>query len=88
MSVCFNDLENLKDILDNLEPTNVKDITDKDIDDFKESIQYFIEDYIDTNIKKYKEKDFEVTMFEELCKLIKHTYSDIDDYFINIEVKN
>jgi len=85
MSVCFNDLEKLTDILDNLELTDVKDITDKDIEDFKESIQYFIEDYIDTNIKKYKEKDFEVTMFEELCKLIKHTYIDIDDYFINTE---
>ena len=77
MSVCFNDLEKLTDILDNLEPTDVKDITDKDIEDFKESIQYFISDYIDTHIECYKKKDFETTMFEDLCKLIRKTYNDI-----------
>tara|TARA_B100001063_G_C16776690_1_gene566083 strand:- start:2051 stop:3373 length:1323 start_codon:yes stop_codon:yes gene_type:complete len=83
MSVHFNDLTKLKDIFDDLEPNNYDKINDKDIEDFKEGIQYFITDYIETHIEKYKEKDFETVMFEDLCKLIKQTYKDIyiTDYF-------
>ena len=81
MSTCFNDLEPLKDIIDDIKPDYAKNITDKDIEDFKESIQYFIKDYINTNVKKYKEKDFEISLFEDLCRLIKQAYLDIDDYF-------
>ena len=83
MTTCLNDLEELKDIIDELEPSNVSDINEQDIDDFKETLQYFIGDYIDTHIESYKKKDFETTMFEDVCKLVKQTYFDIFivDYF-------
>lgn len=83
MSTHFNDLKKLKDIFDDLEPNNHVEITEKDVEDFKEGIQYFISDYIETHIESYKQKDFETTMFEDLCKLIRITYVDIyiDDYF-------
>jgi len=83
MSTHFNDLKKLKDIFDDLEPNNHIEITEKDVEDFKEGIQYFISDYIETHIESYKQKDFETTMFEDLCKLIRITYVDIyiDDYF-------
>ena len=83
MTTSLNDLEELKDIIDELEPSNVSDINEQDIDDFKETLQYFIGDYIDTHIESYKKKDFETTMFEDLCRLVKQTYFDIFivDYF-------
>ena len=81
MQVHFNDLINLEDLFDQIKPTTYDETTDKDIEDFKESIQYFISDYIDTHIESYKEKGFETVMFEDLYKLIKQAYVDIDDYF-------
>ena len=83
MSTYFSDLPPLKDIFDELEPNNYVELNEQDIEDFKESIQYFIADYIDTHIESYKKKEFETTMFQDLCKLIRKTYSDmfIEDYF-------
>jgi len=83
MQVCFNDLINLEDLFDQITPTTYNDINDSDIEDFKESIQYFIDDYVDTHIESYKEKGFETMMFEDLYILIKQAYGDIsiDDYF-------
>ena len=87
MTTCIKDLNDLKDIFDELEPQSVEKATDKDIDDFKESLSYFIEDYIDHHIEKYKEKDFETTMFEDLCDIIKDGYLhiDIEEYFENYD---
>ena len=65
MQVCFNDLINLEDLFDQITPTTYNDINDSDIEDFKESIQYFIDDYVDTHIESYKEKGFETMMFED-----------------------
>ena len=38
------------------EETNNREVLDIDIADFKESIQYFIYDYINNNIRKFKYK--------------------------------
>jgi hypothetical protein len=39
MQVWFNDLNNLDDLFDQIKPTTYEEINDKDIEDFKESIQ-------------------------------------------------
>ena len=63
-------------------PENNK-ILDIDIADFKESIQYFIQDYISNNIKSYKDKTFEDDLYDAIYTIILSTYDnlayDIDD---------
>ena len=57
MSTYWNDLSVLEDISKEIETNAKEDINynDNDIDDFKESIMYFIEDWINSNIKLFKE---------------------------------
>ena len=47
--VFWNDLQPLKDILDEIEPPNTV-VNDKDIEDFKESVCYIVDDVINQNI--------------------------------------
>ena len=57
MATYWNDLLVLKDISKEIEEsaTTQEYFNDNDIDDFKESILYFIEDWINAHIKLYKE---------------------------------
>ena len=68
---------NVEDLLEN------NKILDIDIADFKESIQYFIQDYISNNIKSYKDKTFEDDLYDAIYTIILSTYDnlayDIDD---------
>ena len=68
----WNDLQILKDIQDDLIIEENK-YTDKDIEEFKEGIMYFIDDFINQNIKLYKEYDFENIVLGHYIKLyMKH----------------
>ena len=46
--VYWTDLQPLKDIIDELEPPNTV-VNNKDIEDFKESVCYIIDDIINNN---------------------------------------
>ena len=60
MTTYWDDLQILVDISDLVGEEALSDneeytqLNDKDIADFKESMQYFIQDFIDVNIKLYK----------------------------------
>ena len=64
MTTYWDDLQILVDISDLVGEEALSDneehtqLNDKDIADFKESMQYFIQDFIDVNIKLYKNVDF------------------------------
>ena len=74
----WNDLQQLTDIQHKL-IVQENSYTDKDIEEFKESILYFIDDFINQNIKLYKEYDFETLLFVSLHQTIIDTYSHIFD---------
>ena len=59
MTTYWSDLQGLHNIIDVLEPEKEEPFNDKDIEQFKESVQYFIEDFVDSNIKLYKKKYFD-----------------------------
>ncbi len=79
MTTYWNDLAVLKDISKEIEEyaTEIVHYTDNDIDDFKESVMYFIEDWINSNIKLFKEYDFEQIMYESIYTLITMNYGMI-----------
>ena len=52
-------------------------ILDVDIADLKESIQYFIQDYISNNIKNYKYKTFEDDLYDAIYTIILSTYDNL-----------
>ena len=82
--VYWNDLKPLKDLFDNLtvnENKPSKKEIEKEIEDFKESIQYFIHDIVMANILLYKEYEFDKKIKElttnniwEIIKFSKSTY--------------
>ena len=78
MNIHWNDLMTIKDIQNNL-VIEENNFTNQDIDEFKESILYFIEDFLNQNIKLYKEYDFETIIFETLYDTIIDAYSHIFD---------
>ena len=59
------------------EETNNREVLDIDIADFKESIQYFIYDYINNNIRKFKYKSFEDDLYDVIYTTILNTYSNL-----------
>lgn len=76
--VFWKDLQPLKDILDELEAPNTT-INDKDIEDFKESVCYFIHDILTNNIHIYSDKHFDELLFEEVLNTINKTYYNAMD---------
>ena len=82
--VYWNDLKPLKDIFHDLtinENKPSKKEIEKEIEDFKESIQYFIHDIIMANILLYKDYDFEKLLFEEVYHHVVNAYNNIIDTF-------
>lgn len=77
----WNDLNVLRDISKEIEESAIEDINynNKDIDDFKESVQYFIEDFVEHNIRLYKEYHFEQIMYESLYEAILNNYGFMID---------
>ena len=79
MTTYWHDLQVLSNIIDTLEPEYEEPFNDEDIEQFKESVQYFIEDFVDTNIKLYKKKYFENMMYDALYEMISTSYGTIID---------
>ena len=81
MATYWDDLNVLTDIGHLLIPqTNyIEEFNDEDIEAFKESVQYFIQDFIDNNIRLYKNKAFEHIMYDALYDMITPIYGSIFD---------
>ena len=78
--VYWTDLQPLKDIIDDLEAPNTV-VNDKDIEDFKESVCYIIDEVINNNIHIYSDKHFDELLFETLLDIVKKSYWDIINLF-------
>ena len=78
--VYWNDLQPLKDVLDELEAPNTV-VNNKDIEDFKESVCYFISDILNHNIHIYSDKHFDELLFEAVLQEVKKTYFNAIDLF-------
>ena len=93
MTTYWDDLQILVDISDLVGEEALSDnedytqLNDKDIADFKESMQYFIQDFIDVNIKLYKNVDFENIMYDTLYHTIIATYGNIIDNCNNFDLE-
>ena len=81
MDTYWNDLSVLRDISKEIEESATKQeyFNNDDVDDFKESISYFIEDWLNAHIKLYKEYDFEEIMYESLYGVILENYGFMVD---------
>ena len=78
--VYWTDLQPLKDILDELQAPNTV-VNDKDIEDFKESVCYIIDEVINNNIHIYSDKHFDELLFETVLDIVKKSYWDIINLF-------
>ena len=75
MITYWNDLQVLTNIVDTFKsPPIVKFNDTKEIDDVKETIDIFIDEYIRSNVKEYKDYHFEETLF-------KYISENFDDMF-------
>ena len=76
MSTFWNDLPCLENIVQNF---NVKKFNNKNIEDFKESIMFFIDDYIKSNPRDYEEYKFRKILYSSIYNIIVQTYGCIVD---------
>ena len=79
-SVYWNDLQPLKDILDDIVVPNSV-VNNKDIEDFKESVCYIVDDVINNNIHMYSDKHFDELLFEIVLENVKKSYWEIINLF-------
>ena len=80
INVLWNDLPTLKDIIDDIEAPNTV-VNDKDIEDFKESVCYIIDDVLNNNIHLYSDKHFDEILFENVLSNVNKSYYDIINLF-------
>mgnify|MGYP001183996402 CR=1 FL=1 len=78
--VHWNDLQPLKDILDDIVAPNTV-VNNKDIEDFKESVCYIVDDVINNNIQMYSDKHFDELLFEIVLENVKKSYWEIINLF-------
>lgn len=78
--VHWNDLQPLKDILDDIEAPNTV-VNNKDIEDFKESVCYIVDDVINNNICIYSDKHFDELLFETVLENVNKSYWEIINLF-------
>ena len=80
----WNDLPPLDDIKDTF---NVKKLNNKNIEDFKESVYYFIEEYLKDNVRVYEDYHFIEIIYEDIYNIIINTYghSIIDSFTISLD---
>ena len=81
----WNDLPQLEDIKDSF---NLNKTNNKNIEDFKESICYFVEEYLKDNVRVYEEYHFFEIVYDDIYKIIIDTYGDtiIDSFSIPLDI--
>ena len=91
MSTYWNDLPPLEDITETLDILPIEKFTDKDIEEFKMSILYFIEDFVLHNIKLYKDKYYEDIVFDSIYSIVTDAYQEVlfaNNYDIDIKLNS
>ena len=85
MATKWNDLPPLNNIIDTIK---FKSFDNKNIEDFKESVYYFIVDYFKSNLRVYERYDFLEEVYYHIYKIIIDTYGTyvIDAFSIAIDV--
>ena len=80
----WNDLPPLSDIKGTF---NLKKANNKNIEDFKESVYYFVEEYLKDNIRVYEDYHFLEIVYYDIYKIIIDTYGDtvIDSFSISLD---
>ena len=79
MTTKWNDLPELTNIIDKIK---LKSFDNKNIEDFKETIYYFIVDYFKSNIRIYEKCNFIEEVYLDIYKITIDTYgSEIVDAF-------
>ena len=73
-NVTLSDLNELEDVYDKIAIKN--DITDKDIEEMRECILYFIDDFIESNIEMYMDKSFESNIYVSTEEMLYKSYND------------
>ena len=79
--VHWNDLQPLKDILDDIQAPPNTVVNNKDIEDFKESVCYIVDDVINNNIHIYSNKHFDELLFESVLENVNKSYWEIINLF-------
>ena len=79
--VHWNDLQPLKDILDDIQAPPNTVVNNKDIEDFKESVCYIVDDVINNNIHIYSDKHFDELLFETVLENVNKSYWEIINLF-------
>jgi hypothetical protein len=81
----WNDLPTLIDIKNSF---NLKKANNKNIEDFKESICYFVEEYLKDNIRVYEDYHFFDIVYDDIYKIIINTYGNtiIDSFAIPLDI--
>jgi len=85
--ICWNDLDDLKDITNTFKIDYENFDDSVYCDDLKESIDIFLNEYINSNIEIYKEYDFNVIIYDYLYNAIIESYNTIINEF-NIDIEN
>ena len=77
MTTFWNDLDDLEDISNDLKVIDYKFHNSIDCDDLKESIDIFLDEFLNSNIEIYKEYNFNSIIHDYLLETILITYGNI-----------
>ena len=86
MATYWNDLQVLENIISNLKPPPKPNIYGlKELDDIKETIDLFIDDYVKSDVLKYKEYAFEKDIYSYLSNIIDDMFNHMLFDDLNID---
>tara|TARA_Y100000389_G_C17447066_1_gene512286 strand:+ start:362 stop:1882 length:1521 start_codon:yes stop_codon:yes gene_type:complete len=81
MNIFSDDLPLLEDIYDEIQPPKISDNKEEIMDELNCNLQYFLDDYIKSNVEIYTDKHFLDIVREYLFDVLDDAYTDIaDDY--------
>tara|TARA_B100000424_G_C22912352_1_gene485396 strand:+ start:108 stop:1505 length:1398 start_codon:yes stop_codon:yes gene_type:complete len=86
MATYWNDLQVLNNIIHDIKPPPKPCVYGlKELDDIKESLDFFIDDYVKDNIKKFKDYTFEDELYNYLSSIIDDIFNHMLFDDLNIE---
>jgi len=87
MTITLSKLELLEDIFDDIQPAiKIIPYTENDLEELRESINMIITDFVENNIKSYKEVDFTNDVYKHTYDVILQLYNNIIDVFEDFDL--